>query len=136
MALIGVPLPWAIVIGSFTGATNVVPYMGFAAALVSGLTYALLAEDVHPLLPFVTPETFVIWVVLAVALSELLKNLVYEPLVLGGAVSLHPLVIVGGVISGATLFGPAGMFLAIPTITIVRVLVSSSAKHLKAYGLI
>ena len=136
MALIGVPLPWAIVIGSFTGATNVVPYMGFAAALVSGLTYALLAEDVHPLLPFVTPETFVIWVVLAVALAELLKNLVYEPLVLGGAVSLHPLVIVGGVISGATLFGPAGMFLAIPTITIVNVLVSSSAKHLKAYGLI
>ncbi len=136
MALIGVPLPWAIAIGIFTGATNVVPYMGFAAALVSGLAYALLAEDVHPLLPFVTPDTFVIWVVVAVVLAELLKNVLYEPLVLGGAVSLHPLVIVGGVISGATLFGPAGMFLAIPTITIVHGLVSSSAKHLKAYGLI
>ena len=72
----------------------------------------------------------------AVVLAELLKNVLYEPLVLGGAVSLHPLVIVGGVVGGATLFGPAGMFLAIPTITIVSVSVASSAKHLKAYGLI
>ena len=136
MALIGVPVPWAIAIGLFTGATNVVPYMGFAAALLSGLAYALLAEDVHPLLPFVTPDTFVIWVVVAVALAELLKNVLYEPVILGGAVSLHPLVVVGGVIGGATLFGPAGMFLAIPTITILNVFVGSSAKHLKAYGLI
>jgi predicted PurR-regulated permease PerM len=136
MALIGVPLSWAIAIGIFTGATNVVPYMGFAAALLSGLAYALLADDVHPLLPFVTPDTFVIWVVVAVALAELLKNVLYEPVVLGGAVSLHPLVVVGGVLGGATLFGPAGMFLAIPTITIVNVFVASSARHLKAYGLI
>jgi hypothetical protein len=28
------------------------------------------------------------------------------------------------------------MFLAIPSITVVRVLVASSARHLKAYGLI
>ncbi len=34
------------------------------------------------------------------------------------------------------LFGPAGMFLAIPTITVVKVLVASSARHLKAYGLV
>jgi predicted PurR-regulated permease PerM len=136
MALIGVPLPWAVGIGIFTGATNVVPYMGFAAALLSGLTYALLAENVHPLLPFISADTFVVWVVIAVALAELLKNVLYEPVVLGGAVKLHPLVIVLGVIGGATLFGPAGMFLAIPTITVLTVLVASSARHLKAYGLI
>ena len=134
--IVGVPLRWAIAIGIFTGASNVVPYMGFAAALVGGLAYALLAEDIRPLLPLVTAETFVIWVVVAVVLAELLKNVVYEPLVLGGAVKLHPLVIVLGVVGGATLFGPAGMLLAIPTITIVNVLVTSSARHLKAYGLI
>jgi predicted PurR-regulated permease PerM len=136
MAILGVPLKWAIVIAIFTGASNVVPYMGFAAALLSGLAYALLAEEIHPLFPLVTAETFAIWVVVAVGFAELLKNIVYEPIVLGGAVKLHPLVIVIGVIGGATLFGPAGMFLAIPTITIVRVLIGSSARHLKAYGLV
>jgi predicted PurR-regulated permease PerM len=136
IALVGVPLPWAIAIGIFTGASNTVPYMGFVAALLSGLAYGLLAENVHSLLPFVTPDTFVIWVVAAVVLAELLKNVVYEPIVLGGAVKLHPIVVVIGVVGGAILFGPAGIFLAIPTITVVRVLVASSARHLTAYGVI
>ena len=136
ITIVGVPLRWALAIGVFTGASNVVPYMGFAAALLSGLGYALLAENVRPLLPWVTTETFAIWVVGAVVLAELLKNAVYEPIVLGSAVKLHPLVVVMGVVGGAILFGPAGMLLAIPTITIVKVLVASSAKHLTAYGLI
>jgi hypothetical protein len=136
IAIVGVPLKWAFAIGVFTGASNVIPYMGFAAALLGGLAYALLAENVRPLIPLVTPETFPIWVVAAVALAELLKNVLYEPIVLGGSVKLHPLVVVVGVVGGAILFGPAGMFLAIPSITVVKVLAASSARHLKAYGLV
>jgi predicted PurR-regulated permease PerM len=135
LAIIGVSLRWAIVIGIATGASNVVPYMGFAAALLSGLAYALLAEDVRPLLPIVTPETFPLWVIGAVVLAELLKNVVYEPVILGGAVHLHPLVVVIGVVGGAILFGPLGMLLVIPTITVVTVFISSTARHLRAYGL-
>ena len=136
LTLIGVPLRWAIAIGIFTGASNVVPYLGFAAALLGGLAYALLAEDIRPLLPMVSSENFVIWVIVAVVLAELLKNVVYEPVVLGGAVNLHPLVVVIGVLGGAVLFGPVGMLLAIPTVTVVKVLVSSTARQLKAYRLI
>ena len=136
LAIVGVPVRWAIAIGIFTGASNVVPYMGFAAALLGGLAYALVAEDIHPLIPFVTSETFAIAVIVAVAFAELLKNVVYEPIVLGGSVKLHPLVIVIGVIGGAILFGPAGMFLAIPTITVVKAFVASGARQLKAYGLV
>jgi hypothetical protein len=136
LTIIGVPLRWTIAIGIFTGASNVVPYMGFAAALLSGLAYALLAEDIRPLLPMVSSENFAIWVIVTVALAELLKNVVYEPVVLGGAVNLHPLVVVIGVLGGAILFGPVGMLLAIPTVTVVKVLVSSTARQLKAYGLI
>jgi predicted PurR-regulated permease PerM len=136
LTLVGVPLRWTIGIGIITGASNVVPYMGFAVAMLSGLAYALLAEDIHPLLPIVSTENFVIWVIVAVALAELLKNVVYEPVVLGGAVKLHPIVVVIGVLGGAILFGGVGMLLAIPTITVVKVFVSSTARQLKAYGLI
>src|SRR5262249_6128621 len=135
ISIVGVPLRWAIAIGIFTGASNVVPYMGFAAALVSGLTYALLAEALHSVFPPAPPDAFAVWAVAAVSLAELLKNALCEPIVLGGAVKLHPLVVVIGVLGGATLFGPAGMLLAIPTITIVKGLVASSARHLRAYGL-
>jgi len=57
-------------------------------------------------------------------------------MVLGGAVKLHPLVVVIGVVGGGILFGPVGMFLAIPTITVVKALVASTARHLTDYGLI
>jgi predicted PurR-regulated permease PerM len=100
------PAGWAIAIGIFTGASNVIPYRGFAAAMLGGLAYALLAEDIHPLIPLVT------------------------------TVQLHPLAVATGVIGGAMLFGPAGMLLAIPTMTIAKVVVASSVRHLKAYGLV
>jgi predicted PurR-regulated permease PerM len=136
LVLVGVPMKWAITIGILTGAGNVIPYMGFAAALLGGMAYALLAEGVHPLLPWVTDETFALWVVVAAALAQLCKSFIYEPVVLGGAVNLHPLVVVLGVVGGAILFGPAGMLLTLPTITVARVVVTSTAKHLTAYGVI
>jgi predicted PurR-regulated permease PerM len=136
LIIIGVPIRWTIAIGIFTGASNVVPYMGFVVALLSGLAYALLAADIRPLLPMVSTENFPIWVIVAVVLAELLKNVVYEPVVLGGAVKLHPLAVVIGVLGGAILFGPVGMLLAIPTISVFKAFVSSTARQLKAYGLI
>ena len=136
LTIVGVPLRWAIAIGLFAAATNMVPYVGFAVAMLGGLGYFLLAEDIHPLLPMVDMENVWIWVIVAVGLAELLKNVIYEPLVLGGAVKLHPLIVVIGVSGGAILFGAVGMLLAIPTIVVLKVFVSSTARQLKAYGLI
>ena len=136
LALVGVAPRWAIAIGTFTAATNVIPYLGSAAALVGGLTYALLAEEIHPPLPMVTTSNLAFWVVAAVAVAEVLKNILYEPLVLGGGVKLHPFVVVIGVAGGGILFDFAGMLLAIPVITVSKVFVSSTVRHLKAYGLL
>jgi predicted PurR-regulated permease PerM len=135
LVIVGVSPRWAIAIGIFTSATDVIPYMGSAVALLGGLAYALLAEEIHPLLPMVNPGNFAIWVVAAVGLAEVLKN-VYEPIILGGAASLHPLVVLIGVVGGGMLFGIAGMLLAVPAITVFKVFVSSTRRQLKAYGLV
>ena len=37
LIVVGIPLRWPIAIGIFTGASNVIPYMGFLAALLGGL---------------------------------------------------------------------------------------------------
>ena len=136
LTIVGVPLRWAIAIGLFAGATNMVPYVGFVVAMLGGLGYILLTEEIHPLLPMADMENVWIWVIVAVGLAELLKNVIYEPLVLGGAVKLHPLIVVIGVFGGAILFGVVGMLLAIPTIVVLKVFVSSTARQLKTYGLI
>ena len=64
----------------------------------------------------------------------MIKNAIYEPVVLGSALKLHPLVVVViAVASGAVLFGFAGVLLAIPAIVALKVFVASSARQLKAY---
>ncbi len=134
--LVGIPVLWAIVLGFFAGATNVIPYVGSAVALLTGLGYTLLADRIHPLLPMITVDNVAIWLVIGVLLVELLKNILFEPLVLGGASQLHPLVVVIGVLGGGILFGFPGLLLAIPTVTIVKALVSSAHAQAKAYGLV
>jgi predicted PurR-regulated permease PerM len=134
-AAVGIPILWALALGLLAGAANVIPYVGSAVALVVGLAYTLLADEIHPLLPMITADNAAAWLIVGVLLAELLKNVVYEPLVLGGAAKLHPLVVVIGVLGGGLLFGLAGVLLAIPTITITKAFVSSASTQLKAYGL-
>lgn len=136
LAIVVVSPRWAITIGIFTAATNVIPYTGSVAALLGGLAYALLAEEIHPLPPMVHAENFLLWVIGAVGVAELLKNIFYEPVILGGAVKLHPLVVVIGILAGGILFDFAGVLLAIPVITFFKVFISSTVRQLKAYGLI
>ena len=135
LVIVGVSPRWAFTIGILTGATDVIPYMGVAVALLGGLAYALLAEEIHPLLPMVNPGNFVIWVLAAVVLAEALKN-IYEPIILGGAARLHPLVVLIGVVGGGMLFNLAGMLLAVPVITVFKAFISSTGRQLKAYGLV
>jgi predicted PurR-regulated permease PerM len=133
---VGIPILWAIALGFLAGATNVIPYVGSAVALLVGLTYTFLADEIHPLLPMVKAESVAIWLVVGVLLVEVLKNVALEPLVLGGAAKLHPLVVVIGVLGGGILFGLPGLLLAVPTITILKAFVSSASFQLKAYGLV
>jgi predicted PurR-regulated permease PerM len=135
-AVVGIPLPWAIPLGAVAGATNVIPYLGSAIALLTGLAFPLLADQIHPLLPMIHADNVAVWVVLGVLLAEVLKNVVFEPFVLGGAARLHPLVVVIGVLGGGILFGLAGLLLAIPTMTIVKAFAASASTQLKAYGLV
>ncbi len=136
LAILGVPVNWAILIGLVSGATNPVPYVGSAVALLGGLTYSLFSDEVHPLLPMIRAENVALWMILGVAMIELLKNLLLEPLLLGSTTKLHPLVVLFAVLGGGILFGVVGLILALPTVTISKALVSSASHQLKAYGLI
>jgi hypothetical protein len=136
LVLLGVPVGWAILIGLAAGATNPIPYVGSAVALVGGLGYVVVAETVHPLLPWVRGENVAIWILLGAALIEIVKNLAFEPFVMGHAAELHPLVVLVGVLGGGILFGVVGLVLALPTLTISKALISSTTRQLKAYRLI
>ncbi len=51
LVLLGIPLGIAVAIGVVSGLLNAIPFLGTVIALVIGVGYALIAENVTPLIP-------------------------------------------------------------------------------------
>lgn len=132
----GIPFKAAFLIGAIGGFTNAIPFFGTVMACVVGCAYALIAEDVHSFIPLINANNLMIAVIAVVMIAHFLDNAIYQPLVLGGAVNLHPLIVILGVFGGSMLFGFAGMLLAIPTIVVIKVVVETFFHGLKAYRII
>ena len=133
---IGVDLRWAGIIGMIAGGANAIPFLGPAIGLVVGASYALIVEEIDPILPFVNTDNMMFWVIIAVAIAQVLDNAFFQPVILGSAVSLHPIIVILGVMGGSILFGFTGMLLAIPFIVIIKGVLTTLFKQLKAYQLI
>jgi predicted PurR-regulated permease PerM len=133
---VGVPFKMAFLIGVLSGVATAVPFLGPIVGLGFGLAYALIAEDIHPILPFMTVESIPIAVVVVNVLVMALDNFVFQPFVLGGAVDLHPLVIILGLMGASMLFGVAGVLLGIPAIVVLKVIVQDTFRGLKDYRII
>ncbi len=136
LVIVGVSIPVAFLIGFAAAVTNVIPFLGHVFALGIGLSYALIAEDVSPLLPFMSADDLFVGVIVVVGITHVLDNVIFQPIVLGKAVSLHPLVVILSVVGGSLSFGFAGMLLAIPAIVIIKTVVETLFKELKAYRII
>lgn len=134
--LIGVELKAAFLISVIAGLTNAIPFLGTAVGLVVGLAYAMIAENVSPVLPFLTADDLMIGIVVIMFIAHFLDNAIFQPVVVGSAVNLHPTVIILGIIGGSSLFGFAGILLAIPTIVVMKVSMETLFKGLKDYYII
>ncbi len=107
LGLIGVP--YSVVLGLLAGVLNVVPYLGPAiAALVAAVVAGVATQNA--------------WMgVAAVAViigAQQLIDLTVGPKVMSRQVDLHPLLVLLSLLAGGTLFGAAGMLLAIPVVAV------------------
>jgi predicted PurR-regulated permease PerM len=136
LILLGIPAGVAVAIGVVSGLLNAIPFLGTAIALVIGLGYALIAENITPLIPGLNPNDLAVYVVILVVLTHVLDDLVFQPFVVGSAVNVHPLVVVIAIISGSLLMGLWGMLFAIPTVVVVKTMAATFFKELKDYRII
>jgi predicted PurR-regulated permease PerM len=135
LLIIGFDVRAAISIGIIAGISNAIPFLGPVIGLGTGVLYAMIVEGIDPILPFM-PDNPLLGVLVVVLTAQLLDNAVFQPLVLGKAVNLHPLVVVIGVTGGSIVAGFWGMLLAIPTIVIFKVVISTIYKQAKEYYII
>lgn len=111
LLILGVPLVAPLVIITFLGA-----FFPLVGAFLAGLVATLVA--------LVTQGFVAAAILAAVTLAvQQIEGDILQPVVLGRAVSLHPLVILLSLTAGAVVAGVAGAFLAVPLAAVVAAVV-------------
>ena len=136
LILLGIPVGPAIAIGLISGLLNAIPWLGTAIALAICLSYALIAENIVPLIPGLSSNNLPLYVLILVGITRVLDDVVFQPFVLGSAVNIHPLVVVVAIIGGSLILGLWGMVFAVPTVVVVKTAVETLFKELKDYRMI
>ncbi len=110
-------LPGAFALGVLAGILEIVPNLGpFLSAIPAVIVALLQGSSVLN----VSNLVFALIVVGFYVLVQMFENYLVVPKVLGEAVELHPLVVISGVIVGATVWGLLGALLAAPLIASAR----------------
>jgi predicted PurR-regulated permease PerM len=107
-AILGVPL--ALPLGILVFVASFIPVVG---ALVSGAVAVLLALVANGLV------NAVIMLVIVVAVQQI-ESHVLQPLIMGRAVSLHPVAVILAVAAGSYIAGIAGALFAVPTLAVTN----------------
>lgn len=112
-------LQGALILGILAGILEVVPNLGPVLALIPAVIIALIQGPTH--LP-VSNLIFAAIVVAVYVVIQQIENNVLVPRIMGHSLNLHPLVVLIGVVVGASFAGILGAFLAAPTLASIKLL--------------
>lgn len=133
LILLGIPVGVAVAIGVVSGLVNAIPFLGTVISLMVSLGYALIAEDIKPLIPGLNPNNLALYVLILVGVTHVLDNAVFQPFVVGSAVNIHPVVVVVAIIGGSLIMGLWGMLFAVPAVVVLKTAVETLFRELRAY---
>jgi predicted PurR-regulated permease PerM len=112
IALSIIGIPYALLIGAFSGLMAFIPLIG---TLISLIPPVLLALATDPILA--------VWVVLSYVAIHQIEAHVIQPLVMSRAVTLHPVVVVSAILIMGSLFHLIGLLLAVPLVAALSILI-------------
>jgi predicted PurR-regulated permease PerM len=113
-------VPYAFLLGLWTAATGVLPYVGAWLGAIPAVILAL----------FVSPWTAVLTALGYLAIQQLEGN-VLTPRIQGEAVKVHPLLVFVAVVAGGEIAGFLGAAFAVPVLAVLRVLFDFFAARLR-----
>ncbi len=117
-------IKYAIFLALLAALLNLIPYVGMLTANVLAMLITLSSSD---------STSDVLWVGAILAVVQLIDNNFLMPLIVGNKVRINALVTLLGVLIGGTLCGIPGMFLAIPTLAVCKV-ICDKVTDLKPWG--
>ena len=132
-ALIIIGVPNAILIGFLGGLLNVIPYLGPLMGAILGMILAALSELSFGSYDMVFSSIFYVAIVFLGA--NIIDNTVLQPQIYSKSVKAHPVEIFLAIIIGGKLAGVVGMIFAIPSYTIIKVVVKQFNSRIKIIDL-
>jgi len=100
---------YALLFGLWTAFIEVIPYIGPWLSAVPPALYALVVDPIG-----------LIWVAVLFLLIYQVEGHVVVPNVMAGALRLHPLLVIFGLLAGGELYGIPGVLVALPTMAALR----------------
>jgi predicted PurR-regulated permease PerM len=122
LLLLGIPYAWFF--GILASLLMLLPYIGIAIGSVLPAFFALATKD---------NAWYAVGVIGWFQVVQFLEGNFLTPNIVGGKVSINPLMALIGLLLGGMLFGLAGLILAIPMIAVLKV-VFDAIPSMKAFG--
>ena len=119
MTIAGIEFQQALVMGLIVGTLNIIPYvgpwLGFFIVMIMGIATHINLDFSAVVVPLV------MYMALVVAVTQLIDNIVFQPVIFSNSVRAHPLEIFIVVLAAGFAAGIPGMLLGIPAYTVLRV---------------
>jgi predicted PurR-regulated permease PerM len=119
MTIAGIDFQQALVMGLILGILNVIPYvgpwLGLLIAIIMGAASHINQDFTTVVIPLVT------YMIIVEAITHLIDNIVFQPVIFSNSVRAHPLEIFVVVLAAGYAAGIPGMIFGIPAYTVLRV---------------
>ena len=104
---------YAVLLGFMIGLFNLIPYIGAIIAVAFAGIITLLTGGFEQ----------AIWMLVVVTILQQIDANIINPKIVGNSLEINPILVILAVTVGGAYFGLIGMFLAVPIVTVVKVLI-------------
>lgn len=106
-------LDYAILLGVIAAIMNFIPYYGTIIGYLFPFLFAFLVMD---------SPSYAFWVAFQFIIVQFSENNILTPNIVGSHVNINPFMIILAITFGGVVWGVAGMFIAVPIVSVLRVL--------------
>ena len=114
----------ALSVGIASGVANIIPYFGPIIGYILSIIVSVIETGDFSLVMFV---------IIAIAITQVIDNIIVQPLLFSRSANLHPLVVLFVVMTGAELAGIFGMLVAVPLTAVIVITAKQVAWSIENY---
>lgn len=126
IGLVASGIDFAIFIGFASGLLNFIPYFGPLTGIIPAVIFSLLAYHTMP-----SAIYHLLGVALTFGIVQIIEGTILTPMIVGEELKLNPITIIISVLIFGKLMGVLGILIAIPTVSVLKVIFDRSMIYYK-----